>query len=119
MSLKLRNKSKIVSALVIIVILAGLISAMLGCTAETPAPAPTPAPRANACASANANSNTDTGTHTNADTDTCASDNAYALYRVPPLAAKQDFEWRPPPAFMIPVSGDTWSPCSRRNIMSR
>ena len=44
MSLKLINKSKILSALVIIVILAGMISAMMGCTAEAPAPTPTPAP---------------------------------------------------------------------------
>jgi tungstate transport system substrate-binding protein len=40
----LRKNSKIASALVIIVILAGLMAAMLGCAAEAPAPAPSPAP---------------------------------------------------------------------------
>ncbi len=41
MSLRLMNKSRVTNALVIIAILAGLISAVAGCTAEEPAPAPT------------------------------------------------------------------------------
>ena len=44
MSLRLRNKSKIVSTLVIIAILTGLISLLVGCTAEAPTPTPVPAP---------------------------------------------------------------------------
>ncbi|MFC1869879.1 substrate-binding domain-containing protein [Chloroflexota bacterium] len=42
--MKLNCGNKIASALLVIAILAGLIAAMAGCTAETPVPAPAPAP---------------------------------------------------------------------------